>query len=1021
MTAILNKDKELDIQLFDEIVLNSNNPLSQNKQLSEEALLKFKNSNNSWTKVDYILKHSKVQQSHYVALQILEEAVKTKWNIFDDSIKQGIREYVFQLVIEKSKTKECQNYVIQELNRIIVEMAKRDWPKRWPNFISDLINVSTSISMDVCKNTLEILKKLNEDVFFRMDSKITTVKKRLLRNQLKTEFPIIFNFIKMILEYSQNNVVDDSLLEVTLNTFASFCSSMPYDYIFHTNIVELVVEHINSMHSISCIGCLIEIVDLGKNKSMSTDMNLAKANQEKIKYIFSKSLEFMEMYLSKFKNEKIYEVYNNLDSQEKIFVLKLSQLFASIMELYVNVIEESDVEKTKKCFEHLVTLSRINDTNIFMCLFEMWGKFVYELYAEFPFNNRDPKKKLRRFDYSRVLYLLLNALVEKMPRPEEVFIVINEYGEVVKNKMIETEQIEFYRKMKSCFYHLAFLMEDEMKKFFITKVGLQLQDKEWSWSNINRLSWSIGCISGAFDEASERDFFVSILKYLLGLCEMKQFKADKAVIASNIMFIIGQFHRFLLHNKSFLKTVVKKLFEFMDEEHEGIKDMACDNFFKIAERCPREFLIQREEGSIFVVYILENLKRITVSLEFYQKRSVYEAILMIIKQIPTETSQNTVISYVDLLMRSMSDINIFSEENLQTIPASMSSMGTAKMISHILKSHSLVYKAIPVVCDTSRVVIFPNYFKLYELCNTIIQQGIDVSAISHAKSIKSNIIELFIDVVDSGYVHEELVTNLCERIIFDYKNYKEHLTISLSTSIVKKIPKNNSVQYHQVEPFIITAIIEPSLQFVMKADEHPDISINYLELIQAFLDESFSTFYSNIYTSSSFGAIYNSFLFSIVCMREISDLALKILITLFRKCYETNQLQFFSQNYVSTLENLLGIIFDRDMKYNFTLQTNLLALMIRIARDIPSLDGINSNAALVSGYIHNLFTQNFPNITQESLKIFISGLFELCKNDEVLREHIEDFSVKIYEFGNDEDLEAELALKNERMASCQDQ
>ncbi|EOB13684.1 Exportin-1, partial [Nosema bombycis CQ1] len=795
MNGIINEGNELNIQSFDEIVLNSNNPLSDKKKSSEEALLDFKNDNNSWMKVDYILKHSNVQQSHYVALQILEEAVKTKWNIFDDGRKQGIREYVFQLVIEKSKNRECQNYVIQELNRIIVEMAKRDWPKRWPNFILDLINVSTSISMDVCKNTLEILKKLNEDIFFRMDNKITTVKKRLLRNQLKVEFPTIFNFIKMILEYSRNNVVDDSLLEVTLNTFSSFCSSMPFDYIFHTNIVELVVEHINSMHSISCLGCLIEIVDLGKNKTISGDLMLMKANQEKIKYIFVKSLEFMEMYLSKFKNEEIYEVYNNLDAQEKVFVLKLAQLFSSLLEGYVNVLEAYDINKTKRCLVNLVTLSRINDSNIFSVLFEMWGMFVYDLYAEFPFNNRDPKKKLRRTDYSNVLFSLLNALVEKMPRPEEVFIVINEYGEVIKNKMIETEQIEFYKKMRSCFYHLAFLIEDEMKKYFVSKVSLQLQDKEWSWNNINRLSWSIGCISGAFEEASERDFFVSILKFLLGLCEMKQYKADKAVIASNIMFIIGQFHRFLLHNKSFLKTVIKKLFEFMDEEHEGIKDMACDNFFKIAERCPREFLIQREGGSILISYILENLKHITSSLEFYQKRSVYEAILIVIKQIPVETSQNTILNYVNLLMNSMSDGNIFTDQAFQELPSSLTSIGTVKMISHILKSHSLVYKTIPMICETSRTSIFPSYFKLYELCDNATLQGPNTSVVSNASAVKSNIIEWFIDIVDSGYVNEEFVTNLCEQTIFDYKNNKDHLIIALSTSIIKKIPKTNSVQY----------------------------------------------------------------------------------------------------------------------------------------------------------------------------------------------------------------------------------
>ncbi|EQB61425.1 exportin 1 [Vairimorpha apis BRL 01] len=195
MERILQENEEFDMNLFDQIVLNANNPISNDKQKSEDILIKFKNKNSSWTKVDYILKNSTIQQSHYVALQILEDTIKTKWYILDENIKSGIRDYVFKLVIEKTNV-GCQKYVIQELNRIIVEIAKRDWPKRWPNFIPDLINTSTSISMDVCKNTLEILKKLNEDVFLRSDGGITTLRKRILTKQMKIEFPTIFNFLK---------------------------------------------------------------------------------------------------------------------------------------------------------------------------------------------------------------------------------------------------------------------------------------------------------------------------------------------------------------------------------------------------------------------------------------------------------------------------------------------------------------------------------------------------------------------------------------------------------------------------------------------------------------------------------------------------------------------------------------------------------------------------------------------------------------------------------------------------------
>lgn len=50
---------------------------------------------------------------------------------------------------------------------------------------------------------------------------------------------------------------------------------------------------------------------------------------------------------------------------------------------------------------------------------------------------------------------------------------------------------------------------------------------------------------------------------MLGLCEMKRGKDNKAIIASNIMYIVGQYPRFLRAHWKFLKTVVNKLFEFM--------------------------------------------------------------------------------------------------------------------------------------------------------------------------------------------------------------------------------------------------------------------------------------------------------------------------------------------------------------------------------------------------------------------------------------------------------------------------
>lgn len=81
-----------------------------------------------------------------------------------------------------------------------------------------------------------------------------------------------------------------------------------------------------------------------------------------------------------------------------------------------------------------------------------------------------------------------------------------------------------------------------------------------------QLCWAIGSISGAMYEEDEKRFLVTVIKDLLGLCEQKKGKDNKAIIASNIMYVVGQYPRFLRAHWKFLKTVVNKLFEFMHGE-----------------------------------------------------------------------------------------------------------------------------------------------------------------------------------------------------------------------------------------------------------------------------------------------------------------------------------------------------------------------------------------------------------------------------------------------------------------------
>jgi exportin-1 len=176
---------------------------------------------------------------------------------------------------------------------------------------------------------------------------------------------------------------------------------------------------------------------------------------------------------------------------------------------------------------------------------------------------------LRKHKYSEILSNLRQVMIEKMVRPEEVLIVENDEGEIVREFVKESDTIQLYKTTRECLVYLTHLDVIDTEQIMSDKLARQVDGSEWSWANCNTLCWAIGSISGAMNEETEKRFLVTVIKDLLGLTEMKRGKDNKAVVASNIMYIVGQYPRFLKAHWKFLKTVVNKLFEFMHETHEG--------------------------------------------------------------------------------------------------------------------------------------------------------------------------------------------------------------------------------------------------------------------------------------------------------------------------------------------------------------------------------------------------------------------------------------------------------------------
>jgi len=185
--------------------------------------------------------------------------------------------------------------------------------------------------------------------------------------------------------------------------------------------------------------------------------------------------------------------------------------------------------------------------------------------------------------YAPILSMLRTVMISKMAKPEEVIVVRDENtGDIVREQAKDTDAITLYKSMRECLIYLTNLDPQDTQDIMLLKLSKQVDGSEWSELHhpLNTLCWAIGSISGSLNEIQEKTFLVRVIKDLLHLCEMKRGRNHKAVIASNIMYVVGQYPRFLRMHWKFLRTVVNKLFEFMHEKHPGVQDMVRDRHLK---------------------------------------------------------------------------------------------------------------------------------------------------------------------------------------------------------------------------------------------------------------------------------------------------------------------------------------------------------------------------------------------------------------------------------------------------------
>jgi exportin-1 len=471
--------------------------------------------------------------------------------------------------------------LITKLNMTLVNILKQEWPHNWPTFINEIIQ-SCHSSIPICENNMVILRLLSEEVFDFSADQLTSTKTKELKQSMCDEFTAIYQLCSEILTTASQA----SLIKATLETLLRFLNWIPLGYIFETppsgvSLIETLRSRFLEVPEFRNITlkCLTEIASL----------HVDPVYNEKLVQMFTDTLTAISKIIPLSLDLKV--TYSSSNGRDQEFVQNLALFLTTFFTMHLSVIENlPNQDFLQHGHFYLIRISQIDDREIFKICLEYWTKLVSELYDEqqqLPVSDINPLLNmsglvglangsgregfnLRKNKYTTVLTNLRMCMIEKMVRPEEVLVVENDEGEIVREFVKESDTIQLYKSTRECLVFLTHLDVQDTETIMSEKLARQVDGSEWSWANCNTLCWAIGSISGAMNEETEKRFLVTVIKDLLGLTEMKRGKDNKAVVASNIMYIVGQYPRFLKAHWKFLKTVVNKLFEFMHETHEGM-------------------------------------------------------------------------------------------------------------------------------------------------------------------------------------------------------------------------------------------------------------------------------------------------------------------------------------------------------------------------------------------------------------------------------------------------------------------
>ncbi|KEG12996.1 putative exportin 1, putative,RNA-nuclear export factor [Trypanosoma grayi] len=998
MEAILDFSKPVDVQRFDEVVQYLSTGSPQEIMKAQEVLSAFKEKPDAFLHVGALLTNSQNLTTRFFAIQVLEDAILHRWNTFTNDQREEIRSFVVSLIVG-----ECGNLnrmrsrkaLLTKMNSALVSIAKREWPVRWPNFIQDICS-SAGPNEPLVENNLNLLRLVGEEIFEFSEKTLTSRWVKRKKEALESDFRLILQLCLSVL-----GTTDQVLLKTDLECMEKYLSWMKPALVFNE---EVLMYMANLVVADTCIApvavrCLTVVCSIDTDEGAVGDEQTQMAVRV-FRTAFNNIVNALPTSHSSIEG-RIVHLYEMGTDVEGSFVRDLNLLVITFLKRYTKQIIYDDILLISS-HQMLLGMSYIDDKELFKSCVEYWwhlGEKMLRCLSLTPLY-----KKL-----STTLSNVRSVLIKKMAKPEEV-IIVEEDGELRREHMSDVEGLQMYNLMREALVFLTNLDPYDTQQIMTGLMQKQLDRSEWSWHNCSTLSWAVGAVSMSLPEEQEVSLFVTIIRGLLDLCKQMQGKENRAVIASNIMFVVGQYPRFLQNNPSFLSTVVRKIIEFMKELFPGVQEMAVDTLMKIVSHIPEKFVSLNNRTTSIAEEIAGQWTDIISLLQPQQMQTCFAAAGCMIRSESTEKQA----ALLELFLR---DVNI----NFKGITERAAAQGatfcrdSSSMMELI---HTLrVFSSIASTCGTAFIsemglIIWDLqgfYRTFFTAHNTLVAElgrnSVSHQDVRHLRLAKKEILRIFERFVDNTEERDFVATNCMPSILSvvleDYRDSlpeaKEPGAMALVTACVKKLGARLSGDCAAILDHTFDTTVA---MICTNVEDYPDFRVNLFRLLQALNTCCFSAFLRYASTKED---IINGMLWVI----KHTDFAtmetgLQSLDSFLANISTSEMLEAFYTSFMQRIfVEVLVAAMDSLHAAGFTLHCSILIKLFTVSDAFPPQTPVLGRNAVQGFLVESLSI--IPTLTETLITEFVTAAYESYRDETEFQRRFADFLIEVQVWGAEEE------------------